>query len=259
MSSTQKINGRLPSVGGLQQRAEDQSVGFGIVPELLLPFDGEEDNLFRNENSDSTSESLTSTLSYASQYNSYDVSQSLDAQSSPLFELQSSPLFEVSSSTLTSMESSPVVSTHSSPLLSTYSSPLLSTHSSPLLSTYSSPLLSTHSSPLLSTHSYPLLSTHSYPLLSTHSSPLLSTHSYPLLSTHSSPLLSTHSSPFDNQVTPTTEEPSVLNSFLHKVFLQKAKAAKERRMKRMAILRMKRMSGKISFDSSLRYEKKKRR
>ncbi len=203
MSSTQKINGRLPSVGGLQQRAEDQSVGFGIVPELLLPFDGEEDNLFRNENSDSTSESLTSTLSYASQYNSYDVSQSLDAQSSPLFELQSSPLFEVSSSTLTSMESSPVVSTHSSPLLSTYSSPLLSTHSSPLLST--------------------------------------------------------HSSPFDNQVTPTTEEPSVLNSFLHKVFLQKAKAAKERRMKRMAILRMKRMSGKISFDSSLRYEKKKRR
>ena len=211
MSSTQKINGRLPSVGGLQQRAEDQSVGFGIVPELLLPFDGEEDNLFRNENSDSTSESLTSTLSYASQYNSYDVSQSLDAQSSPLFELQSSPLFEVSSSTLTSMESSPVVSTHSSPLLSTYSSPLLSTHS------------------------------------------------YPLLSTHSSPLLSTHSSPFDNQVTPTTEEPSVLNSFLHKVFLQKAKAAKERRMKRMAILRMKRMSGKISFDSSLRYEKKKRR
>ena len=219
MSSTQKINGRLPSVGGLQQRAEDQSVGFGIVPELLLPFDGEEDNLFRNENSDSTSESLTSTLSYASQYNSYDVSQSLDAQSSPLFELQSSPLFEVSSSTLTSMESSPVVSTHSSPLLSTYSSPLLSTHSSPLLST----------------------------------------HSYPLLSTHSYPLLSTHSSPFDNQVTPTTEEPSVLNSFLHKVFLQKAKAAKERRMKRMAILRMKRMSGKISFDSSLRYEKKKRR
>ena len=211
MSSTQKINGRLPSVGGLQQRAEDQSVGFGIVPELLLPFDGEEDNLFRNENSDSTSESLTSTLSYASQYNSYDVSQSLDAQSSPLFELQSSPLFEVSSSTLTSMESSPVVSTHS------------------------------------------------YPLLSTHSSPLLSTHSYPLLSTHSSPLLSTHSSPFDNQVTPTTEEPSVLSSFLHKVFLQKAKAAKERRMKRMAILRMKRMSGKISFDSSLRYEKKKRR
>ena len=251
MSSTQKINGRLPSVGGLQQRAEDQSVGFGIVPELLLPFDGEEDNLFRNENSDSTSESLTSTLSYASQYNSYDVSQSLDAQSSPLFELQSSPLFEVSSSTLTSMESSPVVSTHSSPLLSTYSSPLLSTHSSPLLSTHSSPLPSTHSSPLLSTHSYPLLSTHS--------SPLLSTHSYPLLSTHSSPLLSTHSSPFDNQVTPTTEEPSVLNSFLHKVFLQKAKAAKERRMKRMAILRMKRMSGKISFDSSLRYEKKKRR
>ena len=235
MSSTQKINGRLPSVGGLQQRAEDQSVGFGIVPELLLPFDGEEDNLFRNENSDSTSESLTSTLSYASQYNSYDVSQSLDAQSSPLFELQSSPLFEVSSSTLTSMESSPVVSTHSSPLLSTYSSPLLSTHSSPLLSTHSSPLPSTHSSPLLSTHSYPLLST------------------------HSSPLLSTHSSPFDNQVTPTTEEPSVLNSFLHKVFLQKAKAAKERRMKRMAILRMKRMSGKISFDSSLRYEKKKRR
>ena len=218
MSSTQKINGRLPSVGGLQQRAEDQSVGFGIVPELLLPFDGEEDNLFRNENSDSTSESLTSTLSDASQYNSYDVSQSLDAQSSPLFELQSSPLFEVSSSTLTSMESSPVVSTHSSPLLSTYSS-----------------------------------------LLSTHSSPLLSTHSYPLPSTHSSPLLSTHSSPFDNQVTPTTEEPSVLNSFLHKVFLQKAKAAKERRMKRMAILRMKRMSGKISFDSSLRYEKKKRR
>ena len=211
MSSTQKINGRLPSVGGLQQRAEDQSVGFGIVPELLLPFDGEEDNLFRNENSDSTSESLTSTLSDASQYNSYDVSQSLDAQSSPLFELQSSPLFEVSSSTLTSMESSPVVSTHSSPLLST------------------------------------------------HSSPLLSTHSYPLLSTPSSPLLSTHSSPFDNQVTPTTEEPSVLNSFLHKVFLQKAKAAKERRMKRMAILRMKRMSGKISFDSSLRYEKKKRR
>ena len=202
MSSTQKINGRLPSVGGLQQRAEDQSVGFGIVPELLLPFDGEEDNLFRNENSDSTSESLTSTLSDASQYNSYDVSQSLDAQSSPLFELQSSPLFEVSSSTLTSMESSPVVSTHSS---------------------------------------------------------LLSTHSSPLLSTHSSPLLSTHSSPFDNQVTPTTEEPSVLNSFLHKVFLQKAKAAKERRMKRMAILRMKRMSGKISFDSSLRYEKKKRR
>ena len=194
MSSTQKINGRLPSVGGLQQRAEDQSVGFGIVPELLLPFDGEEDNLFRNENSDSTSESLTSTLSDASQYNSYDVSQSLDAQSSPLFELQSSPLFEVSSSTLTSMESSPVVSTHSS-----------------------------------------------------------------LLSTHSSPLLSTHSSPFDNQVTPTTEEPSVLNSFLHKVFLQKAKAAKERRMKRMAILRMKRMSGKISFDSSFRYEKKKRR
>ena len=227
MSSTQKINGRLPSVGGLQQRAEDQSVGFGIVPELLLPFDGEEDNLFRNENSDSTSESLTSTLSYASQYNSYDVSQSLDAQSSPLFELQSSPLFEVSSSTLTSMESSPVVSTYSSPLLSTHSSPLPSTHSSPLLST--------------------------------HSSPLLSTHSYPLLSTHSSPLLSTHSSPFDNQVTPTTEEPSVLNSFLHKVFLQKAKAAKERRMKRMAILRMKRMSGKISFDSSLRYEKKKRR
>lgn len=203
MSSTQKINGRLPSVGGLQQRAEDQSVGFGIVPELLLPFDGEEDNLFRNENSDSTSESLTSTLSDASQYNSYDVSQSLDAQSSPLFELQSSPLFEVSSSTLASMESSPVVSTHSYPLLST--------------------------------------------------------HSYPLLSTHSSPLLSTHSSPFDNQVTPTTEEPSVLNSFLHKVFLQKAKAAKERRMKRMAILRMKRMSGKISFDSSLRYEKKKRR
>ena len=202
MSSTQKINGRLPSVGGLQQRAEDQSVGFGIVPELLLPFDGEEDNLFRNENSDSTSESLTSTLSDASQYNSYDVSQSLDAQSSPLFELQSSPLFEVSSSTLTSMESSPVVSTHSS-----------------LLSTYSSPLLSTHSSPLLSTHS----------------------------------------SPFNNQVTPTTEEPSVLSSFLHKVFLQKAKAAKERRMKRMAILRMKRMSGKISFDSSLRYEKKKRR
>lgn len=202
MSSTQKINGRLPSVGGLQQRAEDQSVGFGIVPELLLPFDGEEDNLFRNENSDSTSESLTSTLSDASQYNSYDVSQSLDAQSSPLFELQSSPLFEVSSSTLTSMESSPVVSTHSSPLLSTHSS---------------------------------------------------------LLSTHSSPLLSTHSSPFDSQVTPTTEEPSVLNSFLHKVFLQKAKAAKERRMKRMAILRMKRMSGKISFDSSLRYEKKKRR
>ena len=194
MSSTQKINGRLPSVGGLQQRAEDQSVGFGIVPELLLPFDGEEDNLFRNENSDSTSESLTSTLSDASQYNSYDVSQSLDAQSSPLFELQSSPLFEVSSSTLTSMESSPVVSTHSS-----------------------------------------------------------------LLSTYSSPLLSTHSSPFNNQVTPTTEEPSVLNSFLHKVFLQKAKAAKERRMKRMAILRMKRMSGKISFDSSLRYEKKKRR
>lgn len=187
MSSTQKINGRLPSVGGLQQRAEDQSVGFGIVPELLLPFDGEEDNLFRNENSDSTSESLTSTLSDASQYNSYDVSQSLDAQSSPLFELQSSPLFEVSSSTLTSMESSPVVSTHSSPLLST------------------------------------------------------------------------HSSPFNNQVTPTTEEPSVLSSFLHKVFLQKAKAAKERRMKRMAILRMKRMSGKISFDSSLRYEKKKRR
>ena len=226
MSSTQKINGRLPSVGGLQQRAEDQSVGFGIVPELLLPFDGEEDNLFRNENSDSTSESLTSTLSDASQYNSYDVSQSLDAQSSPLFELQSSPLFEVSSSTLTSMESSPVVSTHSS-LLSTHSSPLLSTHSSPLPSTYSSPLLSTHSSPLLSTHS--------------------------------SPLLSTHSSPFDNQVTPTTEEPSVLNSFLHKVFLQKAKAAKERRMKRMAILRMKRMSGKISFDSSFRYEKKKRR
>ena len=51
----------------------------------------------------------------------------------------------------------------------------------------------------------------------------------------------------------------MLNSFLHKVFLQKAKAAKERRMKRMAILRMKRMSGKISFDSSLRYEKKKRR
>lgn len=203
MSSTQKINGRLPSVGGLQQRAEDQSVGFGIVPELLLPFDGEEDNLFRNENSDSTSESLTSTLSDASQYNSYDVSQSLDAQSSPLFELQSSPLFEVSSSTLTSMESSPVVSTHSSPLLSTYSSPLLSMHSSPLLST--------------------------------------------------------HSSPFNNQVTPTTEEPSVLSSFLHKVFLQKAKAAKERRMKRMAILRMKRMSGKISFDSSLRYEKKKRR
>ena len=202
MSSTQKINGRLPSVGGLQQRAEDQSVGFGIVPELLLPFDGEEDNLFRNENSDSTSESLTSTLSDASQYNSYDVSQSLDAQSSPLFELQSSPLFEVSSSTLTSMESSPVVSTHSSPLLSMHSSPLLSTHSS---------------------------------------------------------LLSTHSSPFDNQVTPTTEELSVLNSFLHKVFLQKAKAAKERRMKRMAILRMKRMSGKISFDSSLRYEKKKRR
>ena len=211
MSSTQKINGRLPSVGGLQQRAEDQSVGFGIVPELLLPFDGEEDNLFRNENSDSTSESLTSTLSDASQYNSYDVSQSLDAQSSPLFELQSSPLFEVSSSTLTSMESSPVVSTHSSPLLSTHSSPLLSTHSSPLLSM------------------------------------------------HSSPLLSTHSSPFNNQVTPTTEEPSVLSSFLHKVFLQKAKAAKERRMKRMAILRMKRMSGKISFDSSLRYEKKKRR
>ena len=210
MSSTQKINGRLPSVGGLQQHAEDQSVGFGIVPELLLPFDGEEDNLFRNENSDSTSESLTSTLSDASQYNSYDVSQSLDAQSSPLFELQSSPLFEVSSSTLTSMESSPVVSTHSSPLLSTHSS-LLSTHSSPLLSTYSSPLLSTHSSP------------------------------------------------FNNQVTPTTEEPSVLSSFLHKVFLQKAKAAKERRMKRMAILRMKRMSGKISFDSSLRYEKKKRR
>ena len=210
MSSTQKINGRRPSVGGLQQRAEDQSVGFGIVPELLLPFDGEEDNLFRNENSDSTSESLTSTLSDASQYNSYDVSQSLDAQSSPLFELQSSPLFEVSSSTLTSMESSPVVST--------YSSPLLSTHSSPLLSTHSSPLLSTHSS-----------------------------------------LLSTHSSPFNNQVTPTTEEPSVLSSFLHKVFLQKAKAAKERRMKRMAILRMKRMSGKISFDSSLRYEKKKRR
>ena len=203
MSSTQKINGRLPSVGGLQQHAEDQSVGFGIVPELLLPFDGEEDNLFRNENSDSTSESLTSTLSDASQYNSYDVSQSLDAQSSPLFELQSSPLFEVSSSTLTSMESSPVVSTHSSPLLSTHSSPLLSTHSSPLLST--------------------------------------------------------HSSPFNNQVTPTTEEPSVLSSFLHKVFLQKAKAAKERRMKRMAILRMKRMSGKISFDSSLRYEKKKRR
>lgn len=202
MSSTQKINGRLPSVGGLQQHAEDQSVGFGIVPELLLPFDGEEDNLFRNENSDSTSESLSSTLSDASQYNSYDVSQSLDAQSSPLFELQSSPLFEVSSSTLTSMESSPVVSTHSSPLLST--------HSSPLLSTYSS-------------------------------------------------LLSTHSSPFNNQVTPTTEEPSVLSSFLHKVFLQKAKAAKERRMKRMAILRMKRMSGKISFDSSLRYEKKKRR
>lgn len=202
MSSTQKINGRLPSVGGLQQHAEDQSVGFGIVPELLLPFDGEEDNLFRNENSDSTSESLSSTLSDASQYNSYDVSQSLDAQSSPLFELQSSPLFEVSSSTLTSMESSPVVSTHSSPLLSM--------HSSPLLSTYSS-------------------------------------------------LLSTHSSPFNNQVTPTTEEPSVLNSFLHKVFLQKAKAAKERRMKRMAILRMKRMSGKISFDSSLRYEKKKRR
>lgn len=202
MSSTQKINGRLPSVGGLQQRAEDQSVGFGIVPELLLPFDGEEDNLFRNENSDSTSESLTSTLSDASQYNSYDVSQSLDAQSSPLFELQSSPLFEVSSSTLTSMESSPVVSTYSSPLLSTHSSPLLSTHSS---------------------------------------------------------LLSTHSSPFNNQVTPTTEEPSVLSSFLHKVFLQKAKAAKERRMKRMAILRMKRMSGKISFDSSLRYEKKKRR
>ena len=195
MSSTQKINGRLPSVGGLQQHAEDQNVGFGIVPELLLPFDGEEDNLFRNENSDSTSESLTSTLSDASQYNSYDVSQSLDAQSSPLFELQSSPLFEVSSSTLTSMESSPVVSTHSSPLLST----------------------------------------------------------------HSSPLLSTHSSPFNNQVTPTTEEPSVLSSFLHKVFLQKAKAAKERRMKRMAILRMKRMSGKISFDSSLRYEKKKRR
>ena len=203
MSSTQKINGRLPSVGGLQQHAEDQNVGFGIVPELLLPFDGEEDNLFRNENSDSTSESLTSTLSDASQYNSYDVSQSLDAQSSPLFELQSSPLFEVSSSTLTSMESSPVVSTHSSPLLSTHSSPLLSTHSSPLLST--------------------------------------------------------HSSPFNNQVTPTTEEPSVLSSFLHKVFLQKAKAAKERRMKRMAILRMKRMSGKISFDSSLRYEKKKRR
>ena len=195
MSSTQKINGRLPSVGGLQQHAEDQNVGFGIVPELLLPFDGEEDNLFRNENSDSTSESLTSTLSDASQYNSYDVSQSLDAQSSPLFELQSSPLFAVSSSTLTSMESSPVVSTHSSPLLST----------------------------------------------------------------HSSPLLSTHSSPFNNQVTPTTEEPSVLSSFLHKVFLQKAKAAKERRMKRMAILRMKRMSGKISFDSSLRYEKKKRR
>lgn len=194
MSSTQKINGLLPSVGGLQQHAEDQSVGFGIVPELLLPFDGEEDNLFRNENSDSTSESLTSTLSDASQYNSYDVSQSLDAQSSPLFELQSSPLFEVSSSTLTSMESSPVVSTHSSPLLSTHSS-----------------------------------------------------------------LLSTHSSPFNNQVTPTTEEPSVLSSFLHKVFLQKAKAAKERRMKRMAILRMKRMSGKISFDSSLRYEKKKRR
>lgn len=194
MSSTQKINGRLPSVGGLQQHAEDQNVGFGIVPELLLPFDGEEDNLFRNENSDSTSESLTSTLSDASQYNSYDVSQSLDAQSSPLFELQSSPLFEVSSSTLTSMESSPLLSTHSSPLLSTYSS-----------------------------------------------------------------LLSTHSSPFNNQVTPTTEEPSVLSSFLHKVFLQKAKAAKERRMKRMAILRMKRMSGKISFDSSLRYEKKKRR
>ena len=203
MSSTQRINGRLPSVGGLQQHAEDQNVGFGIVPELLLPFDGEEDNLFRNENSDSTSESLTSTLSDASQYNSYDVSQSLDAQSSPLFELQSSPLFEVPSSTLTSDESSPVVSTQSSPLLSTHSSPLLSTHSSPLLST--------------------------------------------------------HSSPFNNQVTPTTEEPSVLSSFLHKVFLQKAKAAKERRMKRMAILRMKRMSGKISFDSSLRYEKKKRR
>ena len=234
MSSTQKINGRLPSVGGLQQHAEDQSVGFGIVPELLLPFDGEEDNLFRNENSDSTSESLTSTLSDASQYNSYDVSQSLDAQSSPLFELQSSPLFEVSSSTLTSMESSPVVSTHSS-LLSTYSSPLLSTHSSPLLSTHSSPLLSTPSSPLLSTHSSPLLST------------------------HSSPFEYQKPSPFNNQVTPTTEEPSVLNSFLHKVFLQKAKAAKERRMKRMAILRMKRMSGKISFDSSLRYEKKKRR
>lgn len=195
MSSTQKINGRLPSVGGLQQRAEDQTVGFGIVPELLLPFEGEEDNLFRNENSDSTGESLTNTLSDASQYNNYDVSQSLDPQSSPLFAFQSSPLFEVPFSTLTSEEPSPVVSTQSSPLLTTQPSPF----------EYQQP------------------------------------------------------SPFDNQVTPTTEEPSVLNSFLHKVFLQKAKAAKERRMKRMAILRMKRMSGQISFDSSLRYEKKKRR
>lgn len=138
----------------------DQNVAFGNVPELLLPFDGEDDLLFRNENSDSTSESFTNTLSDVSQS-----SPSFDAQSPPL-NLQSPPL---------NLES---------------------------------------------------------------------------------PQEFNYKHPQDS----ITEEPSILNSFLRKIVcLQKAKAAKERRMKRMAILRMKRMCGKISFDSSLRYEKKKRR
>ena len=71
------------------------------------------------------------------------------------------------------------------------------------------------------------------------------------------------SSPLSSPLVATEEDScpnSGLNSYLQSVaWQQKQKAAKERRMKRMAILKMKRMSGQISFDSSLRYENKRRR
>ena len=55
------------------------------------------------------------------------------------------------------------------------------------------------------------------------------------------------------------DTPSALDSYLHSVASQqKQRAAKERRMRRMAILRMKRKSGQITFSSSIRYESKRR-
>lgn len=98
----------------------------------------------------------------------------------------------------------------------------------------------------------------SYDSITESNSPSLSESPQPsssLFESHSLSLPATQTS-----VLPGFEDtPSVLNSYLHSVVsLQKQKAAKERRMRRMTILRMKRMSGQIRFGSSIRYESKRR-